>query len=77
MHMIADCKRRVFQDKPQCWCSLSPAVESPYEESPVYTHALAVVSKAAYKTLKRGRSSLLGEPPLVSHSLTMSIHPQS
>ena len=39
----------------------------------MYKHALAVVSKAAYKTLKRGKSSLLGEPPLVSFLSSTSI----
>ena len=48
-----------------CLRSLSPAVDPPYEESPVYKHALTVVSKAAYKTLKRGASSYIGAPPQV------------
>lgn len=37
----------------------------------MYKHALTVVSKAAYKTLKRGASSFLGTPPKVSASLHM------
>ncbi|CAL5224426.1 g7109 [Coccomyxa viridis] len=47
--------------------SLSPAVEPPYEDSAVYKHALTVVHKAAYKTLKRGASSFLGTPPQVEY----------
>ena len=35
----------------------------------MYKHALSVVSKAAYKTLKRGASSFVGSPPQVSPSL--------
>ena len=35
----------------------------------MYKHALTVVSKAAYKTLKRGASSFLGKPPQVSFFL--------
>ena len=38
----------------------------------MYKHAQAVVSKAAYKTLRRGKSSLLGEPPLVSSLFSTS-----
>ena len=34
----------------------------------MYKHALSVVSKAAYKTLKRGASSFVGTPPQVSPS---------
>ena len=43
----------------------------------MYKRALAVVSKAAYKTLKRGKSSLLGEPPLVSVPFSTNVHFQS
>lgn len=44
-------------------------MDPPYEESPAYKHALTVVSKAAYKTLKRGASTYLGAPPQVSFSV--------
>ncbi len=55
-----------------CLRSLSPAVDPPYEESPVYKHALTVVNKAAYKTLKRGASSYIGAPPQVRWCSMMS-----
>ena len=36
----------------------------------MYKHALTVVHKAAYKTLKRGASSFLGKSPQVNSSCT-------
>ena len=38
----------------------------------MYKHALTVVSKAAYKTLKRGASSYVGAPPQVRQCSILS-----